>query len=68
MGWTPFTAMCNLTGQPAASLPCGFTSQGLPVGLHLIARAFREQIIIDAAFAYQEAHPWQDKQLPKLGA
>jgi aspartyl-tRNA(Asn)/glutamyl-tRNA(Gln) amidotransferase subunit A len=68
MGWTPFTAMCNLTGQPAASLPCGFTSEGLPVGLHLIARAFREQIIFDAAFAYQQAHPWQDRQPPKFVA
>jgi aspartyl-tRNA(Asn)/glutamyl-tRNA(Gln) amidotransferase subunit A len=62
MGWTPFTAMCNLTGQPAASVPCGFTSEGLPVGLQVIARAFREPTIFDAAFAFQQARPWQDKR------
>jgi aspartyl-tRNA(Asn)/glutamyl-tRNA(Gln) amidotransferase subunit A len=62
MGWTPFTAMCNLTGQPAASLPCGSTSEGLPVGLHVIARAFREQTIFDAAFAFQRAQPWQERR------
>jgi Asp-tRNA(Asn)/Glu-tRNA(Gln) amidotransferase A subunit family amidase len=61
MGWTPFTAMCNLTGQPAASVPCGFTSDGLPVGLHVIARAFREQTIFDAAFALQQTRPWQER-------
>lgn len=61
MAWTPFTMICNLTGQPAASLPCGRTSEGLPVGLHMIARAFRERTILEAAFAFQRAHPWGDE-------
>jgi aspartyl-tRNA(Asn)/glutamyl-tRNA(Gln) amidotransferase subunit A len=61
MAWTPFTMICNLTGQPAASLPCGRTSAGLPVGLHMIARAFRERTILEAALAFQRAHPWQDE-------
>ncbi len=62
MGWTPFTMICNLTGQPAASVPCGFTSAGLSVGLHVIARAFREQTILDAAHAFQRARPWQERR------
>ncbi|MCH7838464.1 MAG: hypothetical protein IIC26_08150 [Chloroflexi bacterium] len=61
LAWTPFTMICNLTGQPAASLPCGRTSAGLPVGLHMIARAFRERTILEAALAFQRAHPWQDE-------
>jgi aspartyl-tRNA(Asn)/glutamyl-tRNA(Gln) amidotransferase subunit A len=63
--WTPFTMLCNLTGQPAASLPCGWTASGLPVGLHLVARAFRERTILDAAYAYQQAFPWQDRRPPE---
>jgi aspartyl-tRNA(Asn)/glutamyl-tRNA(Gln) amidotransferase subunit A len=66
--WTPFTMLCNLTGQPAASLPCGWTSGGLPVGLHLIARAFRERTILEAALAYQQAFPWQDRRSPEPAA
>jgi len=61
-GWMPFTALFNLTGQPAASVPCGWTKAGLPVGLHIIARAFREQTILDASLAYQQARPWQDRR------
>ena len=53
--------MCNLTGQPAATVPCGWTSEGLPVGLHLIARGFREKLIFQAARAFEEAHPWADR-------
>ncbi|MCH7811218.1 MAG: amidase [Chloroflexi bacterium] len=68
MAWTPFTMVCNLTGQPAASLPCGWTSDGLPVGLHLIARAFRERTILEAALAFQRAHPWQERQPPEAPA
>jgi aspartyl-tRNA(Asn)/glutamyl-tRNA(Gln) amidotransferase subunit A len=37
MDWTPFSYPFNLTQQPAASIPCGFTSSSLPVGLHIVA-------------------------------
>ena len=59
--WTPFTMICNLTGQPAASVPCGFTSEGLPVGLHIIARAFREKTILTAARAFSTVRPWANR-------
>ncbi|MEX1253175.1 MAG: amidase [Dehalococcoidia bacterium] len=63
--WTPFTMICNLTGQPAASVPAGWTKAGLPVGLHVIARGFREQTVIDACAAFERAQPWQDRRPPE---
>ena len=61
VAWTPFTMICNLAGQPAASVPCGWTSGGLPVGLHLIARAFHERTILDAALGMERARRWQER-------
>jgi aspartyl-tRNA(Asn)/glutamyl-tRNA(Gln) amidotransferase subunit A len=53
---TRFTAPFNLTGLPAVSVPCGFTSEGLPVGLQLVARHWNEALLLQAAYAYQESH------------
>ena len=50
--------ICNLTGQSVASVPCGFTSEGLPTGRRVIARAFREKTILTAAQAFSTARPW----------
>ena len=55
MGWTPFTYPFNLTQQPALSVPCGFTSEGLPVGLQLVAPQYREDLVLRAAHAFQSA-------------
>ncbi len=52
------TILWNLTGQPAASLPCGFTSQGLPVGLQLIGRHGDDMAVLRASRAFEEARPW----------
>ncbi|NIP73483.1 MAG: amidase, partial [Gammaproteobacteria bacterium] len=41
-GWTPFTYPFNLTGNPAASVPCGFTADGLPVGLQIVGPRFAD--------------------------
>ena len=51
--WTPFSFPFNLTQQPAASVPCGFTADGLPVGLQLVAPAYREDLCLRAAHAFQ---------------
>ena len=51
---TPF----NTTGFPAISVPCGFTSEGLPVGLQLAARPFHEKRLLQVAHAYEKSHPW----------
>jgi aspartyl-tRNA(Asn)/glutamyl-tRNA(Gln) amidotransferase subunit A len=47
--WTQFSYPFNLTQQPAASLPCGLDAQGLPVGLHLIARRYNDHAVLSAA-------------------
>ena len=54
---TPF----NTTGFPAISVPCGFTTEGLPVGLQLAARPFHEKRLLQIAYAYETSHPWVDR-------
>lgn len=55
---TRFTRLFNLTGLPAISIPCGFSSEGLPLGLQLIGRAWDEITILRAARAYERATNW----------
>jgi len=55
--WTPFTYPFNLTGQPAASIPCGFTRAGLPVGLQIVGPRFADALVLRAARAFETAHP-----------
>lgn len=54
------TIPVNLAGLPALSLPCGF-SNGLPIGLQLIGKAFEETVILQAAFAYEQKTEWHKK-------
>jgi aspartyl-tRNA(Asn)/glutamyl-tRNA(Gln) amidotransferase subunit A len=51
----------NFTGLPAISVPCGFTRDGLPVGLQLIGRAFDEISLLRMAFSYERANDWQGR-------
>jgi aspartyl-tRNA(Asn)/glutamyl-tRNA(Gln) amidotransferase subunit A len=62
---TRFTAPFNLTGLPALSLPCGFTLDGLPIGLQIIGRPWAESKILNAGFAYERATEWH-KRKPEL--
>jgi Asp-tRNA(Asn)/Glu-tRNA(Gln) amidotransferase A subunit family amidase len=66
-GWSPFTAAFNLTGQPAASVPCGFDAQGLPVGLQIVGRAYADATVLRAARAFEQLQPWADRR-PALDA
>ncbi len=50
-----FTISANLAGVPAISIPCGFTPEGLPVGLQLIGRHFEEETVLKVAFAYEQS-------------
>lgn len=56
--WTPFTYPFNLTQQPAASVPCGLTSSGLPVGLQIVGARHRDALVLQAAAAYERARPF----------
>jgi Asp-tRNA(Asn)/Glu-tRNA(Gln) amidotransferase A subunit family amidase len=57
-GWIPYTYPFNLTGQPAASVPCGFTRDGLPIGLQIVGRRFDDATVLRAAAAFERARPW----------
>ncbi len=58
---TRFTSPFNLTGLPALSMPCGFTSQGMPVGLQLVGAPWGEARLLRAAYAYEQAAEWQPR-------
>jgi aspartyl-tRNA(Asn)/glutamyl-tRNA(Gln) amidotransferase subunit A len=64
LGWMPFTYPFNLTGQPAASVPAGFTDSGLPVGLQIIGRRHADRTVLAAARAFESACPWIDRCPP----
>ncbi len=67
-GYLPFTYPINMTGQTAASVPCGFSeasdSAGMPIGLHLVGPRGAEAKVLRAAAAFEQARPWQDKRPP----
>ncbi len=56
--YTPFTSPFNMTGLPAASIPCGFSAEGMPIGLHIIGAKGQENAVLRASAAFEEAHPW----------
>jgi amidase len=59
-----FTALFNVTGQPAISLPLHWTDDGLPVGVQLVAPFGREDLLIRVAAQIERAHPWADRRPP----
>ncbi|MCZ4077007.1 amidase family protein [Rhodococcus sp. H36-A4] len=56
--WLGFTSPINMTGQPAASLPAGFTAAGLPVGVQLVGRHLADATVLRASAAFETAAPW----------
>jgi aspartyl-tRNA(Asn)/glutamyl-tRNA(Gln) amidotransferase subunit A len=52
----------NATGLPAISVPCGFTEDGLPIGLQFVGRAFDEATVLRIANAYEQATEWHTKR------
>jgi aspartyl-tRNA(Asn)/glutamyl-tRNA(Gln) amidotransferase subunit A len=62
---TRFTAPFNLAGLPALSVPCGFTKEGLPIGLQIISRAWAEAKVLTLGHAFEQATEWH-LQKPSL--
>ncbi len=56
--WTPFSYPFNLSRQPAASVPCGLTKEGLPAGLQIVGPMFGDALVLRAARAYEAAQPF----------
>lgn len=66
VAWTPFSYPFNLTQQPACSVPCGFTADGLPIGLQIVGRMFDDATVLRAAQAYEDANPLHRHHRPEL--
>jgi aspartyl-tRNA(Asn)/glutamyl-tRNA(Gln) amidotransferase subunit A len=62
MSWMTFTYPFNLTGLPAASIPCGWSSENLPIGMQIIGKRFDEKTVLQVSKAFEEIVPWQDKR------
>lgn len=58
------TIPVNLAGLPAISIPCGFDDKGLPVGIQMIANVLREDLLLEAAYAYEQATEWHLRTPP----
>ena len=63
-GRRTYTSPFNVAGVPALSINCGFTSDGLPVGLQLVGRPFDEPTVLRAAYAYEQATEWHTRRPP----
>ncbi len=61
--WTPFSYPFNLTQQPAANIPCGLTSAGLPVGLQVVGPRHADSTVLTVCKAFQNTRDWQSPAL-----
>ncbi len=64
--WAPFTFPFNLSGQPAASVPAGWTGKGLPVGLQIVGRRLSDDVVLQASAAFEAAAPWAARWPPLI--
>jgi len=60
--WQPFTFPFNMTGQPAATIPCGWSKEGLPIGMQIVGKLFDEKTVLQVSKAFENISPWQDKR------
>lgn len=64
ISWLAFTYPFNLTGNPAASVPCGWTADGLPIGLQIVGRRFADALVLQACAAFEQVRPWAHRRPP----
>jgi aspartyl-tRNA(Asn)/glutamyl-tRNA(Gln) amidotransferase subunit A len=62
--YTRFTSPVSVTGLPSISVPCGFSSSGLPIGMQLIGNFFDEEALLSLAHAYESATDWHKRRPP----
>lgn len=62
--WYPYTHPFNLSGNPAITLPAGFSSDGLPIALQLVGRRGEDALLLKAAALFENASPWADHHPP----
>jgi len=62
--WLSFTFPIKMTGHPVATVPAGWTEDGVPVGLQLVGPHLDDAAVIEAPTVYQAAQPWQDRYSP----
>jgi len=62
VSWMTYTYPFNMTGLPAASIPCGWTNSGLPIGMQIIGKRYAEKTVLQVSKAFEEIAPWQDKK------
>jgi amidase len=62
--WVPFNVLWNSTGQPAASVPAGFSASGLPLAVQLVSRPHDEATLLSLAAQLEEARPWAGRRPP----
>jgi aspartyl-tRNA(Asn)/glutamyl-tRNA(Gln) amidotransferase subunit A len=67
MQWTAFTFPFNMTGDPAASVPAGFTTDGLPIGLQIVGPRWHDAQVMRAAAAFEALQPWANRRPPVTG-
>ncbi len=61
-GWVPFTILWNITGQPAASVPAGFSSRGLPLAVQIVGRPNDESTLLSLAAQIEAERPWSHRR------
>jgi aspartyl-tRNA(Asn)/glutamyl-tRNA(Gln) amidotransferase subunit A len=62
VAWMPYTAIFNLSGHPAASIPCGWTKDGLPIGMMIVGKRFQDLTVLQVSQEFENISPWQDKR------
>jgi amidase len=63
-GWVPFNVLWNSTGQPAASVPAGFSATGLPLAVQLVGRPHDEATLLSLSAQLEQARPWAHRRPP----